>query len=133
MSIYKLFGNGTGGPQDSVSSLDVQFDGVITSIFGTMFADLDTDLDQIIAEASFLSSNTTSVNDSRGSLLILMAAASVTFGVVAVNQGVGPTEIPVSAGERIHLHINAATGVTSTVQFFMYVVDGAKPELRRRR
>lgn len=136
MSVYKLQGTGSGGVENSLASLDIQFDGVITALHASMVADFDADLESCHAEASFLSTNTISSNDARGSLIIVagtnaQAAAGAT--VVAVNSGVGPVDIPVTAGERVHMHLSATAGVASTVHIYLYVTDGAPAALRRRR
>lgn len=137
MSIYKLRAAGTGGTQNDVASLDVQFDGIIQGLFGSLIADLDADLEYCQVEASFLSTNTIGSNDSRGSLIIIstqiqaVTAASVVPG--SVNGGIGGLEVPISAGERLHLHIDASAGVTSVAQLYIYTRDSGDPRLRRRR
>ena len=133
MSVYKLFGAGTGGTQNAISQLDVQFDGVIVGMAMTMLADLDTDLDKVKAEMSFISTNSLSSTDTRGSLLTVAIFASVTFGVTQSNLALGGLLIPVTAGERIWLHIEGSTSVDSDVTGYLYVNDGSAPEQRRRR
>jgi len=133
LSVYKLFGSGTGGAENSIASLDIQFDGLIRAIHGALIADLDADGEYCWSEASFLSSNTVSVNDSRGSLIILGVQTSNTVNVISANSGIGGLAIAVSSGERVHLHANATAGVTSTAQIYIYVEDGAAVNLRRRR
>ncbi len=137
MSVYKLFGNGTGGAQDGIAQIDIQFDGVIESILGSMLSDLDLDTEFVQSEISFLSVNTANVNDARGSLAMMSAQASyvtAASGVVtAVNVGVGPVAIMVNAGERVFCHVVAAAGVTSLAQWYLYVRDGSPAALRRRR
>ena len=136
MSVYKLFGAGTGGTQESVASLDVQFDGRITAIHGSANADMDADGESFQCEASFLSSTTIAVNDSRGSLFIMQAQMSLTTSGVmngSLNSGVSGLNIPVAAGERIHLHLGGASGVTSSTNIYLYVDDDAPAALRRRR
>ncbi len=136
MSVYKLFGSGTGGTENSVSSLDIQFDGTIVALHASLAADLDTDLESCNVEASFLSTNTISSNDARGSLIMVLATnsqAAAGTAVVAVNSGIGGLSILVTAGERVHLHFNASAGVTSNSHIYLYVNDGQPPEVRRRR
>ncbi len=136
MSIYKLQGNGTGGTEESVGSLDIQFDGEINAIHGAMDADLDADLEVCAAEVSFLSSNTIGINDARGSLFQLRVRTNET-GVGKsdghANSAVSGIKVPVTAGERVHLHLVASAGVVSSNQFYLYVDDGAATGLRRRR
>jgi len=136
MSIYKLFGSATGGSESSVANLDIQFDGVITAMHACMFADFDVDGESATAEASFLSTSTIANNDARGSLLTIQgsnAQAAAGTAVVAINSGVSGVNIPVTAGERVHLHFENTAGVTGQAHFYFYVDDGAATGLRRRR
>lgn len=136
MSVYKLQAAGSGGTENSLASLDVQFDGDIVGMFGTMMADLDADAELIQAELSFMSSNTVGSNDARGSLLLLQGRMSLTtsgVALLAVNDGISGLAIPVAAGERLHLHVVSTAGVSSAVTFYVYVADGAPSDLRRRR
>lgn len=137
MSVYKLRGAGTGGTQDGIASLDVQFDGLITGIAGSLAAELNAASEICQAEASFLSQNTITINDARGSLfllaqqLVLFTAASAA--PVGVHNAVGGIKVPVSAGERIFMHMVATAGVVSIAQIYLFVEDGAAISLRRRR
>ncbi len=136
MSIYKLFGGGTGGTENSVANLDVQFEGSIVAIFGSMHADLDADAETCAAEVSFLSSNTVTTNDSRGSLFQMQVRTNETGtgkGDGSANAGISGLNIAVAAGERIHLHLVSTSGVVSVNHFYIYVDDQASPALRRRR
>lgn len=136
MSVYKLYAVGTGGTENSLAALDIQFDGVITSIFMTMIHDGDANDEFANAEVSFLSTNTMASNDARGSLMIIGTQMGLTTSGVAtnnVNASTGPVEIAVVAGERVHLHISASAGLGAQCQCYLYVVDGQAPALRRRR
>lgn len=135
MSIYKLFGAGTGGAEESLANLDVQFDGEIVAMSGTIYADLDAADEIVIAEVSFLSSNTWATNDARGSLFMMVNnLAIVTSGSSpGTNHSVSGLFVPITAGERIHLHISATAGVISQTNVYVYVRDGTPTELRRRR
>lgn len=134
MSIYKLYGAGTGGTESGVASLDIQFDGVITAIHTAHSADLDADTEFSLAEASFLSTATMTTNDARGSLITSeLRAVGTVAGAIAANSGVGPVEIPVSAGERVFLHFNSSASTTSSCHVYLYVSDGADVNQRRRR
>lgn len=136
MSTYKLFGAGTGGVENGVAQIDIQFDGTISSIHGSMISTVDADDEFASVEASFLATNTTAVNDARGSLITLQAQSSLVtsgFSINGVNSGVGPVDIPVNAGERIFLHINSSAGVVTSAQIYLYVLDGAPTSQRRRR
>ena len=67
MSIYKLQGTISGGTENSLAQLDVQFDGTIVAISASIHAELDADNDVGEAEVSFLSTNTLSSNSSAAS------------------------------------------------------------------
>jgi len=137
MSVYKLRIPGTGGTEDSLASLDVQFDGEIVAIAGTMDADLDADAESCACEVSFLSSNSIATNDARGSLFMMRIRLSETTAasgnVSAVSHSVSNLAIPVSAGERIHGHMLSTAAVVCTAHVYIYVNDGSPAELRRRR
>ncbi len=133
MSIYKLYGAGTGGTENSIANLDVQFDGTIVAFHVTAMGDLDADAENFNIEVSFLSTNTISSNDARGSIVVLNAQTSNTVNTVSQQSSVSGVSIPVIAGERIHLHISATAGVTTAVHCYLYVTDGQPPEVRRRR
>jgi len=134
MSVYKLYAAGTGGTEDGIAQTDIQFDGVITSIYMTNAADLDADLEFCHAEISFISQNSIGVNDTRGSLMTLTDRA---VGTPAGNTGMaassGPMAVPVTAGERVWMHISATAGAVSAVSAYLYVDDKASETLRRRR
>lgn len=136
MSVYKLYAAGTGGTEDGAAQLDVQFDGEINAIFGQMSADLDADQEFCAAELSFISTNSLTNNDTRGSLFTLRGQCSVGAAGMVINDtnsGVGGLAIPVTAGERIWLHLSATAGVTSSTTIYIYVADGAAVDQRRRR
>lgn len=133
MSVYKLYGAGSGGTENSIASLDVQFDGTIVAIHGSMQMDLDADGEAVNYEVSFLSSNTVAVNDSRGSLMIMNGITSAATGLGSRQSSVSGLSIPVAAGERIHMHVTSTAGVGSTAHFYLYVNDDAPAALRRRR
>ncbi len=125
MTIYKLYGTGDG---ESISSVDVQMDGIIQSLMMTGYCTgADALNDGFFAELSFLSSNSKTSSDTRGSLMIIQSL----FGLLTsggfnsgVNMGVSSLEIPVAAGERVHLHISQLGGITAAfVHAFMYVRD----------
>lgn len=136
MSVYKVFAAGTGGTEDGAAQLDIQFDGEIQALFGSVIGDLDTDTDKVKAELSFISTNSLTNNDTRGSLITISEFASIGAAgavVTQANAGVSGISIPVAAGERVWLHIVASANVDSEVTMYIYVKDGAGPELRRRR
>lgn len=136
MSIYKLFGAGSGGTENDLASLDIQFTGIIYAVSGVLVADADADLDTVQAEISFLSVNTISTNDARGSIFTLeFFSTLITSGHQRLPAvlALGGLEIPVTAGERVHMHVAATASTNSRFTAYMYVRDTASPDLRRRR
>ena len=135
MTIYKLYGADAG---DSVASLDVQLDGDIMAIHMSMMctgAALVNDGGQ--AELSFLSTNTFTNSDVRGSLMIIQSRLGFLTtggGNTAINANVSSLEIPVNAGERVHLHIQHLGGVTAaTTNAYIFVKDKGTGRIAGRR
>jgi len=92
--------------------------------------------DHFRAEISFSSSNTLDNNDVRQS--ISGVAVSQNFltsggGATSVNQSIAGLNLNVIAGERIHMHSNAATGVGGALSCYIYVEDGSGGKTRSRR
>lgn len=135
MTIYKLHASTAG---DSVASLDIQLDGEIESIHMAMFAaDCDALNDAALAEMSFLSTNSFTSNDVRGSLMIVQSGIGFLTqggGNMAQNANISSLQIPVAAGERIHLHISLIGGCSSAATHgYMYVRDKGTPRIPGRR
>jgi len=134
MSIYKLYAS-VAATADGIASLDIQFDGVITAIDWTVTGDLDADLEAYIAEVSFLSTNTLSANDSRGSLSQVgeRAAGTPGFVVSRSQKTVSGLRVPVSAGERMYMHASLTGSGSMDATCYLHVEDTSDPRLRRRR
>lgn len=137
MSIYKLYATGTTGADD-LAALDIQFQGLITAwyVFGWA-SGLSADNDTCQGEISFLSASTFTSNDARGTIAMFgISQAFITSGMAnqSVSTGLSNLAIPVSAGERIHMHIGT-NGTVGTFKFngILYVEDTADANLRRRR
>ena len=134
MAIYKLR-HLFAASQDSGVSLDIQFDGVLNAYWWSIYADLDADIENYQVECSFLSSNTLAVNDARGSISCCQSVASGTPGFIDnnVNAGLSGLQVPVVAGERVHLHavLFGTTNVLAAI--YLYVNDRVDQRLRRRR
>ncbi len=136
MSVYKLFGAATGGTENAVASLDIQFDGEIVAMHYSVVADLDADGDTVNMEVSFLATAATAVHDTRGSLITastqhaIGAAGAVNSGMLGSINGV---RIPISAGERVFMHFANTASLTGSANVYIYTVDTGTPELRRRR
>ncbi len=136
LEVLKLFST---AQTDASASLDVPFDGQIMGALLDVRVDgADALNDRISAEVSFSSTSGFASNDTRASFI--GASASQGF----LTSGGGPTGrnafitfaphgIPVSAGERIYLHVAAGGTVTSAVTCWMYVlIDGTARTARRR-
>ena len=137
----KIYGKGTiSAFTNSVAAIDIPEDGEILAVVGFITASgLDTIADQAIAELSFLSSNQIEINDARGSILevaIRHGGDATGGGLASENVSVVFTPgsgIPVTAGERVHLHTFADTGVTPKGTFLMYLSSGPARRSKRRR
>lgn len=127
MSVYKLAGTATGGTQDGLAQLDIQFDGIITGIFGSVRATIGANSEMAQSEVSFISTNTVAANDTRGSLFSLKVQVGlVTTGGqnTSQNAGIGGLAISVTAGERLWLHTVNTASKASVSDFYIYVEDG---------
>lgn len=138
MSVYKLAATGTGGVENGIAQLDVQFDGIITAIHGAMTANLTVTLDFANLEVSFISVNSFGTNDTRGSLFTMRQLMAITGAVWAVNNAmhsnVGGLAIAVNAGERLWLHYEATATRIITGDVYVFVEDGqGVPTAQRRR
>jgi hypothetical protein len=137
VSVYKLAGTGAGGTENGLAQLDVQFDGIITAIFGSIDLDAAANGNEAVYEASFLSVNTIGTNDTRGSLFQIRSKAVITAAGTmqsAENVGIGGLAITVNAGERLWLHAVVTAAIVSEGAVFIYVEDGqAVPTAQRRR
>jgi len=134
MTVYKLRKSFTVSLDDG-ASLDIQFDGRIVAFWWEVHSDLDADAESFQVEVSFLSSNALSSNDSRGSLTVAGAQASGTPGFIesSVNSGLSGLDIPVTRGERIHMHAILTGSGSVVATCYLYVDDRADPRIRRRR
>ncbi len=135
MTIYKLYAATAG---DSVASIDIQLDGEIKSILMTGEASgVDAVNEGFTAEVSFLSSNGFTTNDTRGSLMTIQSrmGLSTNGGLqTAVNMGVSNLDVPVNAGERVHLHITDLGTITvRNVHAYLYVQDKGTQRIPSRR
>ncbi len=121
---YKLFANTAG---DSVATIDIQDDGFIEGIwFDMVGAGMDALSDTAVAEIGFGSTNTFSSNDVRSSIAMMRINQNFLTSGGGVGGKIGTMNflkgIPVSAGERVHLHTAVSSGVTIDVQIYLYVV-----------
>lgn len=128
---------GTGGTESSLAAIDVPNDGFIQTVAWHCIADLDTDADTVIWQLSF-GSTFAAANDSRQVVSMCHLSSSIITAAGAVpvsinyydNLGNG---IPVSAGERLFVNVQATASVTSTGRCMItFSFDESRPSVRRR-
>ena len=138
MRVYKLYANLS--TADDIAALDFQSDGFIKGYSFVVDPNgMDALNDSVKIELSFMSVNSFSANDTRGSIgMASVAQQFLTSGggmVVSVHAIMG-LDIPVSGGERVHVHCSLGGGATGDVNVYIYVEDGTngttKPARRRR-
>lgn len=140
-SIISVFGTGTEAvTTNDVAAIDIPEDGLIIGILGRVLGDVMASEDEAHAELSFLSTNQIDVNDARASIMqVMVKTGTVTTsgqGKASETVWLGiPEGIPVAAGERIHMHTHATTGVTPTGLFMLYLTftPGTGRRSQRRR
>lgn len=134
MSTYKLRNAFTGSDEDA-AALDIQFPGILTAYWWSVTADLDADSESFLLEVSFLSSSTFLTNDARGSISVVSGTGVGTPGFIypQINGGLSGLRIPVSAGERVHMHGSLSGTANVIASCYLYVEDSSDPRLRRRR
>lgn len=109
---------------DDVSAVDVPQDGFIESIHYEFRGNgMDALNDAYRVELSFASSNTFSNNDARISILDVSEQQNFLTsggGANGIRGFVGPIDIPVFAGERLHVH-TAVSGGTTAINGSLYL------------
>lgn len=134
--VIKMYSAAAG---DSVVQVDVPNDGEIVGVHGTVAGlGLDADGDFVRAELSFLSTSQLVTNDARGSIFALeiMVTAATVASVTKTSESVFvnlPDGIPVAAGERLHMHVADAAGVSPSTTFMIYFATRKAPTRRSRR
>lgn len=135
--IYRMYGTLTSASTDSVVTVDIQdngfIEGVLMDLTGTGMDALD---DIAAAEISFGSSNAFTQNDARASIAMLRLTQNfLTSGGGASGKSVFlafPKGIPVGAGERVHMHMSASTGVTALLNAYLYCTVNSRRRTARR-
>lgn len=137
MRIYKLHANVTAGTNNSIATFDIVEDGKIHVV---SWAGAPTGMnaldDEFRVEVTFASTNTLDSNDVRQAIHEIGASQQFLTdggGVGSINNSVSGLDINVIAGERIHMHSFASTGVGGRVSCFIYVKDGSGGKTRTRR
>lgn len=134
-SVIKMYGAGD-GDTDVLAQVDIPMSGSLIGLQWAVAADLDADVEYLVAQLSFRSTGTFTTNDDRGVISEVRAQISLTTsGVspVAINNYVPLPDIPIAAGERLYLHINASAGLNSLVGCMLHFdFDIDKVSSRRR-
>lgn len=137
MRIYKLHGNITVGTVNSIAQLDIVEDGKIQALLWAGGPQgLDALNDELRVEVSFASTNTLDSNDVRQAIAEIGISQNFLTsggGIGSIHQTLSGLNINVIAGERIHMHSFASTGVGGRVSCFLYVADGSGGRTRSRR
>ena len=136
--IYKLNGpQSSGAVTDGIATLDIQEDGFITAVMLNIHADgMDAFNDRLQGEVSFMSSNTFDVNDTRGSICMHSLSQQLLTsggGIGASSIAVSGLQIPVDAGERVHLHGKSEGGSQAHITCYLYVEDSQDSKQRPKR
>lgn len=119
-----------------VASIDVPENGHLVGVDVNMYADIDVDAETVAAQLSF-SSALVNANDSRSVICNAeIYSSQVTAAGVSMNnvsKFVGPIEVPVSAGERLYLHVVSSTTIAGRIRFVLFFdFDSDRPAVRRR-
>jgi len=125
---------------DDVTAVDVPQDGEIESIWCShRGSGMDALNDSYVIELSFASSNTFNNNDARISIIswsAIQAFLTSGGGVEGKETFVGGINIPVFAGERLHVHVSLGGGTTqANAEIYLYyrTRGGAPPRRSARR
>lgn len=137
MRIYRLHADFIAGTISAIATLDIVEDGRIKTVgWSGIISGADALGDAAEFEVSFGSTQALSSNDTRQSISIVSASNNFLTsggGMSGLNLSVPGLDLTVIAGERIHLHSDVNTGLTGTIQCFLYVADGSGARTRRRR
>lgn len=134
--IIKMFAS-TGTSTDSVASVDIQDNGEIEGVYVDAAASgMDALSDVASVEIGFASTNTFLSNDVRSSIITVRQIQNFLTsggGVSGKSAWIAPPRgIPVSAGERIHMHVSLSAGVTIGVHCYLYINARGRGRVARR-
>jgi len=135
--IYKFYGTATTST-DAVATIDIQFDGVIEGALLTIQASgADALNDGGDVEISFASTSGFVANDTRASIAgltvrqgFLTSGGSMVGDTVFLSLGKG---IPVSAGERMYMHLGVTGTTTVAARCWLYTATQGGDRAARRR
>lgn len=124
---------------NDVAAIDIPEDGTIDAVSITIEGQGMTSEDLAQAELSFLSTNQIGSNDARGSIALAqigtctITTSGLSSKVFTLFVAI-PGGLSVNAGERIHLHTGASTGVTPVASADIYFTGkGSSRRATRRR
>ena len=133
--IIGMFADVTGGTQDAAATVDVPFDGLLTGVDWDVEADMDADTERIACELSFIATQQIGTNDVRGRISSISGRMSLTTSGVAVTslqKFVGPMELIVAGGERIHLHVISSASLVGVMRCNIHLDTATAARSRRR-
>jgi len=133
--IIGMFADVSGGTQDAAATIDVPFDGFITGVDWDVEADMDADGERISCELSFIATQQIGTNDVRGRISSISGRMSLTTSGVAVTglqKFVGPMQLIVAGGERIHLHVISSASLVGVMRCNIHLDTTTATRSRRR-
>lgn len=134
-SIIQMVAAGAGGTEQDIATIDIPQNGSILGCQWSCNCDLDADAEVFEAQISFGSSSA-GQNDARQVISSIRMGGGILTAVGAVpqhwNYYCPVPDLPVFAGERIHMHLIATAGVTSNVRCLLHF-SFDEPSLRARR
>jgi len=135
-TVIGMFGTIAGGTENSIATIDIPEDGMITGIDWDARCNMDADNEAFTCELSFIATIQETSNDVRGRLSSISVNTAILSSVGDVTpvmqKWIGPMALQVSGGERLHLHAASTTGVTGQVRCNVHL-DLDRPTRRRSR
>ena len=135
-TVLTMSGNGaTNATTNAVAAIDVPQDGILLGVdmslsFATNFTPVSAAREVIRAELSFISTNQFDVNDRRGALAEIAAAAIfLTSGATALQANkyvMFGDGIRVAGGERLYVHTLATDGPSCLFSFMIMFRAGRR-------
>jgi len=123
--IIGMQGDITGGVQNGMSMIDIPSDGFLIVVDWDAHFTLDAANEFVEIELSFITTNQTLTNDTRGRISSISAQAEVLSAVglhgFSVQKAISGFDVRVAGGERLFLHSNATAGVQGTVRCNLFV------------
>lgn len=135
-SVIKMYATGTGGAENAVAQIDIPMSGDLIGVQWAFAAEVDADQDTAECQLSFRSTGAFATNDDRGVISECRQEHQLTTSgavVSGINFYSALPDIPVGAGERLYLHLNATASTPSVVACMLhFTFDIDKVASRRR-